>query len=124
MLLYIYNDYFDLYSSGKIDSMAAGRIGPFEADERAMVIFSLLLAIPALMVFASAILPPVANRGANVLLGLFYTMVEALTLVGSRLSYQIVVVLEIAVTLSILWFALRWPLARRGDGSFRESPPT
>jgi hypothetical protein len=109
MFLYIYNDYFGLYSPGKIASIGAGRIGPFEANEPAMVIFSVLLAIPALMIFLSAVLPPTANVWLNVLLGLVYTAVEVLTLIGSRLSYQIVVSLEIAVTLSIIWFALRWP---------------
>ncbi|HXI11773.1 MAG TPA: DUF6326 family protein [Thermoanaerobaculia bacterium] len=109
MFLYIYNDYFELYSRGKIASMAAGRIGPFEANGRAMVIFSILLAIPALMIFMSAVLPPLVNRWMNVTLGLLYTVVEALTLIGSRLSYQVVVSMEIVVTLLIIWFAMRWP---------------
>jgi hypothetical protein len=109
MFLYIYNDYFGLYSPGKIANMTAGRIGPFEANEPALVIFSILLAIPALMIFLSAVLPPVVNRWLNVLLGLVYTVVEAMTLIGSRLSYQIVVSLEIVVTLLIIWLALRWP---------------
>jgi hypothetical protein len=109
MFLYIYNDYFGLYAPGKIASIAAGRIGPYEATEPAMVIFSILLAIPALMIFLSAVLPPRVNVWLNVLLGLVFTVVEVLTLIGSRLSYQMVVLLEIAVTLLIIWFALRWP---------------
>jgi hypothetical protein len=109
MFLYIYNDYFGLYSPGKIASITAGRIGPFEANEPAMVVFSILLSIPALMIFLSAVLPPAVNRWLNILLGLVYTVVEVLTLIGSRLSYQIVVSLEIVVTLLIIWFALRWP---------------
>ena len=109
MFLYIYNDYFGLYSPGKIARIGAGRIGPFEASEPVMVTLSILLAIPALMIFLSAVLPPVVNRSLNVLLGLVYSVVEVLTLIGSRLSYQIVVSLEIVVTLLIIWFALRWP---------------
>jgi hypothetical protein len=109
MFLYIYNDYFGLYAPGKIASIAAGRIGSFEANEPAMVIFSILLAIPASMIFLSAVLPPRVNVWLNVLLGIVYTAVEVLTLIGSRLSYQTVVSLEIAVTLSIIWFALHWP---------------
>jgi len=109
MFLYIYNDYFDLYAHGTIASMQAGRIGPFEANERAMVIFSVLLAIPALMIFLSAVLRPALNRWTNVILGIVYTVVEVLTLFGSRLSYQVVVSMEIVVTLLIIWTALRWP---------------
>lgn len=109
MFLYIYNDYFELYSPGKLAGMANGRIGPFAASEGAMVIFSILLAVPALMIVASALLPSVVSRWANVLIGIVYTVIEVLTLAGSRLSYQVVVSLEIVVTLLIVWFAVRWP---------------
>ena len=37
--------------------------------------------------------------------------IEVLTLRSSHLFYQIVVVLEIALTLLIVWYALRWPKA-------------
>jgi hypothetical protein len=54
-------------------------------------------------------LPPVVSRWLNVLLGAIYTAVEALTLRGSPLFFQIVVVLEIALTVLIVWSAVRWP---------------
>ncbi len=110
MFLYIYNDYFSLYSPGTIEGMMAGRIGPLgEATEPKMIGVSLLLAVPALMIFLSAILAPWPNRLMNLLLGIGYTGIEVMTLIGSRLFYQIVVGLEIALTLAIVWHSLRWP---------------
>ena len=110
MSLYIYNDYFSMYLPETIENMTAGRIGPLgEATDLVFIGVSMLLAIPALMIFLSGVMPPMINRLLNIVLGLAYTAVEALTFIGSRPFYQIVVAFEIAVTLAIVWFALRWP---------------
>lgn len=110
MGLYIYNDYFSLYMPGTIDDMKAGRMGPLgAASELVMVGVAMVLAIPALMIFLSTALPRPASRWLNVGLGLAYTAVELLTFFGSALFYQVVVVLEILVTLTIVGYALRWP---------------
>ncbi len=111
MFLYIYNDYFSLYRPGAITRMAEGRLAFGPATEGALVAVSLLLAIPALMIFLSVALAPLASRWLNILFGLAYTAIEALTFMGSPLFYQIVVALEIALTLAIVWLALRWPRA-------------
>ena len=110
MFLYIYNDYFSLYTHGTIDDMAKGRLGPLgPATEPVLAAVALMLAIPALMIFLSATLRPVLSRLLNVILGLAYTGIEFLTLTRAPLFYRIVVVLEIALTVLIVWHALRWP---------------
>ncbi len=110
MSLYIYNDYFSLYLPGTIEDMSAGRLGPLgEATDIVLVSVAVILAIPALMIFLSTALAPIFSRWMNVLLGLVYTGIEILTFSGSRPFYQIVVALEIAVTLAIVFYALRWP---------------
>ncbi|MEM6745986.1 MAG: DUF6326 family protein [Pseudomonadota bacterium] len=110
MGLYIYNDYFMLYMPGTLDDMSSSTMGPLgPATDQVMVGVSLLLAIPALMIYLSVGLPAVLSKWLNVLFGVAYTAVEALTFVGSPLFYQIVVALEIAVTALIVVTALRWP---------------
>ena len=90
--------------------MAAGRMGPLgEATDLVLVSVSILLAVPALMIFLSAALPPTFSRWLNVFLGPVYTVIEALTFPGSPLFYQIVVGLEIVLTVLIVWYAVRWP---------------
>jgi hypothetical protein len=112
MFLYIYNDYFSLYRPGEIEGMMAGRIGPLgEATEGVLVGVSLMLAIPALMIALSVLLPAPASRWLNAGFGAIYTAIQALTLTGDALFYRIVVVMEIAVTLTIVTLALRWPKA-------------
>jgi hypothetical protein len=51
------------------------------------------------------------SRWLKVLLGLLYTIIEALTFPGSALFYQIVVVLEITLTVLIIWYAVKWPIS-------------
>ena len=110
MGLYIYNDYFSLYRPGTIEDMSAGVMGPLgEVSAGMMVAVSIVLAVPALMIFLSAALPRLISRWLNVVLGLAYTAIEVLTFFGSAPFYQVVVVLEILVTLGIVAYALRWP---------------
>lgn len=110
MSLYIYNDYFSMYLPGSIEDMSAGRMGPLgDATDTILVLVSLMLAIPALMIFLSAALAPTASRWLNIFFGLAYTVIEALTFFGSALFFQIVVALEIVITVMIVWTALSWP---------------
>jgi hypothetical protein len=110
MFLYIYNDYFIMFTPGTIAAMSAGKMGPLgKASEVVMVATSLLLAFPALMIFLSAALPSMASRWLNVILGAAYTAVEVLTFGGPHPFYRIVVGIELALTLLIVWYALRWP---------------
>lgn len=111
--LYIYNDYFVMYVPGTIRAMSEGKMGPLgQATPTVMVGAALLLAIPAVMIFLSAALPPAWSKWLNVLLGAVYTVIEALTFRGPYLFYKIVVAIEIAVTVLIIVQALRWPRQR------------
>jgi len=110
MFLYIYNDYFSLYVPGTIAHMEAGRIGPLgPATESVLVGVAIMLALPSLMIVLSATLWPQVSRWLNIVLGVAYTGIEALTMIGSPLFYKIVVGFEIVLTLLIVWYALRWP---------------
>jgi hypothetical protein len=110
MSLFIYNDYFSMYLPGTIRDMSSGRMGPLgPATTGVLVGVSIMLAIPALMILLSVALPTRASRWLNIVFGLVYTVVEALTFLGPALFYRIVVALEIGLTLFIVWRALRWP---------------
>jgi len=110
MSLYIYNDYFSMYVPGTVEAMSHGRMGPLgPATPMVMVAVALLLAVPAVMIFLSAALPPIWSKWLNVVLGVAYTIVEALTFAGPHLFYKIIVGIEIAVTLLIVFHAIRWP---------------
>lgn len=115
MFLYVYGDYFNMYTPGKIEAMSAGRMGPLgAASESVLLGVAMMMAIPSLMIVLSLLLPPVIGKWLNVLFGLAYTVILALTLPGAQLFYLAYGGIEIALTLLITWTALRWP--RRAVG--------
>ena len=116
MFLFLYNDYFSMFTPGTLEMMAAGQMGPLgPATDAVLIAVSVLMAIPASMVCLSVALPAALNRWMNVTLGLVYAVIQVLTLFGSPPFYQGVVLVEIALLLTIVWRAYRWPL--RGSGA-------
>jgi hypothetical protein len=111
MFCYIYGDYFGLYVPGKLKGMIGGEgpVGP--VSQGSLTGTALLLALPGTMVILSLLLPPRLCRWLNVLLGMFYTAVMLLTMPGAWTFYITLGVIEIALSLSIVVLALRWPRA-------------
>lgn len=109
MLLYIYADHFSLFRMGQIEEMISGRIGPFPVTQGSLLAFSILMMIPAVMVFLSLALKPTVSRWANIILGVLYTFVNISNLIGETWVYYIVFgVVEIVLTLLIVWYAWKW----------------
>ncbi|TPG11364.1 hypothetical protein EAH88_02165 [Rhodanobacter glycinis] len=109
MFCYIYGDYFGLYVPGKLSGMINGE-GPIgHVSQSALVITSILLAVPGLMVFLSLVLPAAICRWGNIVLGAFYIAVMALTMPGAWSFYILLGVVEIAVGLLTVWYAWSWP---------------
>ncbi|WP_445514393.1 DUF6326 family protein [Stenotrophomonas sp. 3(2025)] len=109
MFCYIYGDYFGLYVPGKLQGMinGAGPVGP--VSEGTLVATALLLAIPGLMVAVSLLAPARLTRWLNILSGLFYTAIMALTMPGAWWFYITLGVIEIVLSMAICVLAWRWP---------------
>ena len=84
-----------------------GPIGP--VSQGALVITSVLLAVPGVMVFLSLVLPPKVNRWLNIVLGAFYIVVMLLTMPGAWSFYIVLGVVEIAMGGLTIWYAWSWP---------------
>lgn len=111
MFCYIYGDYFDLYVPGKLKGMLAGDGPTGPVSQGSLVTTSLLLAVPALMVFLSLVLMPRVNRWLNIVLGAFYIAIMLLTMQGAWWFYILLGVVEIAIGLMTVWYAWTWPKA-------------
>lgn len=111
MFLYVYGDYFNMYTPGKLEKMAAGKLSVGPAGDEALLAAAVVMAVPSMMIFLSLILPPLLNRALNVLLGLAYSAIIVLTLAGAPPFYALLSALEIALTLLIVWHAILWPRA-------------
>jgi hypothetical protein len=109
MFCYVYGDYFELYVPGKLQEMIDGQLAFGPATQGALVGTSILLIVPALMVVLSAMLSPRVCRVVNIALGVFYALVMAVAMQGAWYFYKLFGVVEIVLTLSIVWQAWRWP---------------
>jgi Family of unknown function (DUF6326) len=109
MLLYIYADILYLYKPGQLEEMIRGRMGPLPATQGALLSASILVAIPAVMVFLSLTLKSKVNRWANITLGVLYTAVNIVNLIGETWAFYIFFgIVEIGCTLLIVWNAWKW----------------
>lgn len=111
MFCYIYCDYFELYSSGKIESMIKGTSmldSPFK-----VFLAAWMMSVPALMISLSLFLKPVANRILNIIFSLFFACL--LTLIAFSLDfathgfYIYFAIVEIIISLFICYNAVLWP---------------
>jgi hypothetical protein len=109
MFCYVYGDYFGLYVPGQLKGMLEGH-GPIGlTSQGTLVATSLLMAVPGVMVFLSIVLPPRLDRWVNIILGTFYTLIMLATMPGSWMFYIVLGVIEILLTMAIVWYAWRWP---------------
>jgi cbb3-type cytochrome oxidase subunit 3 len=109
MLLYIYADWFSLFRTGQIEEMISGRMGPFPVTQGSLLSASILMMIPAVMVFLSLTLKSKINRWVNIILGVLYTFVNISNLIGETWVYYIFSgVVEIVLTLLIVGYAWKW----------------
>ncbi len=115
MFLYVYGDYFNLYTDGKLEAMMAGRIGVGEASEGVLVALGIVMAVPCLMVACVLVLPHLLARWLTVFLAPIYGLIVGLTAPGSAVFYQMYCVLEIGLCLFMAWLALAWPYQVRAE---------
>lgn len=111
MFCYIYGDYFELYVPDKV----AGLLNGNNVLNSPMILFlaSLLMTIPALMIYLSLVLKPKLSKWLNIIFGLLFTIIMILIAVTSitlwRTFYVYLAFVEVIITSMIVWNAIKWP---------------
>jgi cbb3-type cytochrome oxidase subunit 3 len=109
MLIYIYADILWLYKPGAIEKMMEEFMGPFPVTQGSLLSASILMMIPAVMVFLSLTLKHKVNRWVNIILGVLYTFVNIAKLIGETWAFYIFFgIVEIVLTLLIVGYAWKW----------------
>lgn len=110
-LFYLYGDYFELYVPKKILGIGSG--DNILGSPTNLFFASVLLAIPASMVFLSIVLRPSINRWLNIASGILFTAIMLLiaitTLTPWRTFYVFYAIVESVITSLIIWYAWKWP---------------
>ncbi|NEN23847.1 hypothetical protein G3O08_10070 [Cryomorpha ignava] len=108
---YLYGDYFELYTPDKVNSLTSG--DNVLNSPSALLIASLVMAIPPLMIVFSLLLKPRINKWLNILTGLVFTLMMVLIAVLSLTPwysfYVFLAILESVLTSIIVWSAVNWP---------------
>lgn len=117
MFFYIYCDYFELYQPGKLQGMVAGT-GPLgRVSQAALLGMSAIMILPSLMPFLTLTLPPRVTRLLNITCGALYSVLMALVIRGAWHFYLLYGLIEIGLTMLVVWYAWTWPKRPNGGAS-------
>ena len=107
---YLYGDYFGLHVPGTLQDMLDGKMGPLgDTTQNVLLGTSAMMAIPSLMVFLTLAMPAKISRWLNIIFGSVFTIIMLLTMPGAWNFYIFFGVIEVALTLLIVWHAWHWP---------------
>lgn len=109
MILYIYNDIFHLFKPDAIQNMMDGQMGPFAVTQLGLLSATVLMVIPVIMSIGALVCSAKVSRVANILFGSLYTIVNIVNLQGEWAFYIFSGVIQIAITLYIIWISIKWP---------------
>jgi len=116
MFCYVYGDFFSLFVPGRIQGLMDGSSGVGTTTPLSLLSFAIMMTIPSLMIFLSLVFKPQLNRITNVVTGILFTLIMALIVTKSMSEWKIFYVylacIEMILTSSIIWLALRWPRAK------------
>jgi hypothetical protein len=111
MFCYIYCDYFELYSAGKIEAMINGK--SMLDSPLKVFLAAVMMSIPALMICFSVFFKPLINRIINIIFSIFFACLLSLIAfsldVETHAFYTYFAAIEIIITLFICYLAFKWP---------------
>ena len=104
-----------VYGPGGIDEIMSGMAEGMQISTGLLLFFLLFWLIPLAMAFLSVTLKDLANRKANIILGIIFTVFYIghlfmhLTRGSLPLDHLVMCVLMILLPALILWYAWKWP---------------
>jgi hypothetical protein len=111
MFNYLYCDVMGLMDSVILKQFLEGKAAGMDTTQGFFLTAAILMEIPMAMVLLSMVLKYNANRWSNIIAGTIMAIVQFSSLfIGSAptIYYMFFSIIEIACTLSIVWYAWRW----------------
>jgi hypothetical protein len=108
MFCMAFADIVGFMTPGALEEIIDQSAAPFPITQEIMLVFSVLIAIPILMIYLSRVLKYKANRLVNILAGVI-TILFVAGLGSTDLSYIYFATIEIVCMLIIIWSAWKWP---------------
>lgn len=116
MFCYLYGDYFELYVPQKVKGLLTGQ-NLLNTPEK-LFLATIILTVPALMIFLSLMLAAIMAKWLNVGVAIFFTLFTLIVGISSfsewRIFYVFLSFVESAITLMIAWQAWNWKKIQPG----------
>lgn len=129
LFVFAYVDLFSLYRADVRADLEAGELGGFTVDGPFLVATTAYVVIPSLMVFLALVVPPRANRIANIALSIGYAFTIGAGAIGEWGYYILGSAVEVALLAAIGYYAWTWPKDAQRTSTTRrpvteDRPPT
>jgi hypothetical protein len=111
MFCFAYADILAHMRSDIIEGILAGELGGVQLTQEALIGSAVFMLIPIVMIFVSLMLKAKVNRWLNIVLGAIYVGINLITMLmtgGGWTYYYIFAVVEVAISVLIVWFAWKW----------------
>jgi len=108
MFCMAFADIVGFMTPGALEDIMDQSAAPFPITQEIMLVFSVLIAIPIVMIYLSRVLKVQANRWANIIAGAI-TILFVTGLGSAVLSYYLFATIEVVCMLFIIWLAWNWP---------------
>jgi hypothetical protein len=113
MLLYIYTDFYTLYTPGKIQEMMSGVMDGgvgLIVTQVSLLVAAIITIIPAFMIFLSLVVRAKVNRWLNIILGILHIAIGVVNLIGATWAYYIFYGISLTlIAILIVVYAWKWP---------------
>lgn len=110
MFIIIYLDYFHLYMPNSLNDMIAGKVHVFYVTQGFLLAALAMIAIPALLIFLSVVLPAKVNRLANIIASSINLPLILYNLDGVAWVHMVVgAIIQVILLVLIVYYAWKWP---------------
>jgi hypothetical protein len=111
MFCFAYADIIAHMRSDIIEGILAGELEGIQITQEALIGSAVLMVIPIVMIFISLMLNAKVNRWLNIVLGAIYAGINLITMLmtgGGWVYYYIFAVIEVLISILIVWVAWKW----------------
>ena len=118
MFLYIYVDYFHLYTPGSIKDILVGKVFVFDISYVFLMIAMIFVTIPVLMIFLSVALQAKVNRWTNIIVATLFIPYMLFNLVGEAWAHMyFAATIEVTLLCVIIRYSWKWPLTKASNNT-------
>jgi hypothetical protein len=118
MFLIIYIDYFHLYMPGMIEDILKEKVFVFDITQGFITAALVVVAMPALMIFLSVVLPARVNRLANIIIAVVNIPLMLFNLAGVAWVHMVLgAIIEVVLLGLIIRYAWKWPRIETWGGT-------